>query len=201
MAAKPPDSARDRILKKAADEFAERGFSGARMEQIARRAKVDKKLLFYYFHSKEELFDTVMANIFNADNLVMDAPDEPVASVLFWQNFYAQNRAVVRLLLWEGLEGAKFGRQLNTSRQEISKAAVDKIRRHAGDGGWPENVDPGVFLVAWIALTIAPQLFPRLTYMITGLAPGAKELAAKHSEVLSMMAELIANRKRSPKED
>ncbi len=40
-----------RILTAASDEFSQHGFDGARMARIARRAGVNKQLLFYYFHS------------------------------------------------------------------------------------------------------------------------------------------------------
>ena len=38
-----------RILTAARDEFAKRGFDGARVERIARRARVNKQLVFYYY--------------------------------------------------------------------------------------------------------------------------------------------------------
>lgn len=44
----------------AREEFAKRGFAGARVEQIARRAGVNKQLLFYYYHSKRGLFQAVL---------------------------------------------------------------------------------------------------------------------------------------------
>jgi TetR/AcrR family transcriptional regulator len=50
-----------RITAAARDEFARRGFDGARVEQIARRAGVNKQLVFYYFHSKRGLFNAVLA--------------------------------------------------------------------------------------------------------------------------------------------
>ena len=50
-----------RIIAAARDEFAQRGFDGARVDQIARRAGVNKQLLFYYFHSKRGLFGAVLA--------------------------------------------------------------------------------------------------------------------------------------------
>jgi TetR/AcrR family transcriptional regulator len=49
-----------RIVAAARDEFAKRGFAGARVEQIARRAGVNKQLLFYYYHSKRGLFQAVL---------------------------------------------------------------------------------------------------------------------------------------------
>jgi len=45
----------------AREEFSRRGFEGARVAQIARRAGVNKQLLFYYFHSKRGLFTAVLA--------------------------------------------------------------------------------------------------------------------------------------------
>lgn len=49
-----------RIVAAARDEFAKRGLAGARVEQIARHAGVNKQLLFYYYHSKRGLFHAVL---------------------------------------------------------------------------------------------------------------------------------------------
>jgi len=60
----PPKLSNDRALRivaAAREEFAKRGFAGARVDQIARRAGVNKQLLFYYYHSKRGLFQAVLA--------------------------------------------------------------------------------------------------------------------------------------------
>jgi AcrR family transcriptional regulator len=49
-----------RIAVAARDEFAARGFAGARMDRIAASAGVNKQLLFYYFHSKRGLFQAIL---------------------------------------------------------------------------------------------------------------------------------------------
>ena len=59
----PPKLSNDRALRiiaVAREEFARRGFAGARVEQIVRRAGVNKQLLFYYYHSKLGLFHAVL---------------------------------------------------------------------------------------------------------------------------------------------
>src|SRR3954462_8665202 len=64
----PPKLSNDRALRigtAARDEFARRGFAGARVDQIARRAGVNKQLLFYYYHSKRGLFQSVLADAGN----------------------------------------------------------------------------------------------------------------------------------------
>lgn len=50
-----------RIITAAREEFSRRGFDGARVDQIARKAGVNKQLVFYYFHSKRGLFNAVLA--------------------------------------------------------------------------------------------------------------------------------------------
>ncbi|MCD6588326.1 MAG: helix-turn-helix transcriptional regulator, partial [Candidatus Fermentibacteraceae bacterium] len=47
------------ILDAAAEEFAEKGFSGARVDEIARRAGINKAMLYYRIGDKEELYRRV----------------------------------------------------------------------------------------------------------------------------------------------
>src|SRR6187401_3576039 len=54
----------DRILSAAALEFAERGFAGARVDRIARRAKVNKAMLYYHFSSKQQIYRTLLRQMF-----------------------------------------------------------------------------------------------------------------------------------------
>jgi TetR/AcrR family transcriptional regulator len=56
---------KERILQAAQKEFAARGFSGARMEMIARNAEINKAMLFYYFSSKDNLYRTVLLGVFS----------------------------------------------------------------------------------------------------------------------------------------
>src|ERR1700688_1169439 len=52
-----------RIVATAEKIFAEQGLAGARMDEIARAAKVNKALLYYYFRSKEELHRFVLQTL------------------------------------------------------------------------------------------------------------------------------------------
>ena len=61
MKPKLSNSSALRIIAAAREEFSRRGFDGARVEQIAQRAGVNKQLLFYYFHSKRGVFTAVLA--------------------------------------------------------------------------------------------------------------------------------------------
>ncbi len=56
----------DRILAAAAAEFSERGYAGARVDRIARRARVNKAMLYYHFASKQRLYRTLLRQTFGA---------------------------------------------------------------------------------------------------------------------------------------
>jgi len=62
--ARPATVSPDRILSAAAAEFSTGGFDGARVDRIARRAKVNKAMLYYHFGSKQRLYRELLRRIF-----------------------------------------------------------------------------------------------------------------------------------------
>ena len=62
--ARDAERSRVAILAAARDEFAEYGLGGARVERIAERADVNKRLLYYYFDNKETLFRAVLEDAY-----------------------------------------------------------------------------------------------------------------------------------------
>ena len=72
MASKPrslgtrgqPEQTRAAILQAAIEEFAREGVAGARTDSIARTAKVNKALLYYYFKDKETLYGAALDAVF-----------------------------------------------------------------------------------------------------------------------------------------
>ena len=105
----PPKLTNDRALRissAARDEFARRGFAGARVDHIARQAGVNKQLLFYYYHSKRGLFQTVLTqaageleNALTGLALPVGGPLERLRLTLQAQfEFLAHNPQIVALL-------------------------------------------------------------------------------------------------------
>ena len=64
MAARRRRVSPEQILHAAALEFAERGYAGARVDRIARRAAVNKAMLYYHFKSKQQLYRTLLRQMF-----------------------------------------------------------------------------------------------------------------------------------------
>jgi AcrR family transcriptional regulator len=55
-----------RILKAAADVFSEVGFDGARVDQIAKRAEVNKAMIYYHIGEKQALYAQVIHDVFGS---------------------------------------------------------------------------------------------------------------------------------------
>jgi TetR/AcrR family transcriptional regulator len=64
--ARPPRVSPARILAAAAVEFASQGYAGARVDRIARRARVNKAMLYYHFGSKQALYQALLRTTFTS---------------------------------------------------------------------------------------------------------------------------------------
>ena len=58
------DRSQSTILAAARDEFAEYGLGGARVDRIAERAGLNKRLIYYYFEDKDKLFQAVLESVY-----------------------------------------------------------------------------------------------------------------------------------------
>ncbi len=76
-----------KVLRAAAEEFAEHGLSGARVDRIAQRAGVNKAMIYYHFSSKETLYTKVIDEylITVADSIssaLSDSESDPEGALL-----------------------------------------------------------------------------------------------------------------------
>ena len=91
-AAAPMPDTRLSILTAATEEFARKGYAGARTEKIARVARVKHALVFYYFRNKDNLYRAVLGSVFSewADHVsqALDQRGPPTKRLLAYINAY-----------------------------------------------------------------------------------------------------------------
>lgn len=144
MARQKRDSAatRQRLVDAAEKVFVEKGFDGARVDEIADTAKVNKRMMYLYFGSKEAMYEHVIREQFRrfvaATKVACTADETPrqqaerIISTYYY--FLADNPGFVRLLGWETLHlGAHEGRALDAlaargvpALEAILKSGVDQ---------------------------------------------------------------------------
>ena len=141
------------ILEAARDEFSQRGLAGARMDSIAERAGLNKRLIYYYFGSKDDLFLAVLegtyADIRAAEQQLHLDEIEPVEAirrlVSFTWHYYLDHPEFITLLNSENLHRAahlkRSGRiqEMNSPLVALLDGVLERGRR---DGLFRAGVDP-----------------------------------------------------------
>ncbi|MDQ2870641.1 MAG: TetR/AcrR family transcriptional regulator [Acidobacteriota bacterium] len=179
---------RARIARIALEEFARNGFDGARMETIARRARVNKRLVSYYFGRKEDLFRSLMRN-FLGELLTRGAASGAGLgeSLEDLQHVLAGSEAWVRLSLWETLRFGAREKRRTPERQDFWKKAVADLAE-AQNAGRLRRGDPGQLQLTLVALVMFPFLLPQMCAQITGRLPSDPEFLRERAEALRDLA-------------
>jgi len=143
-------SSREAILESATEVFMESGFSGARVDEIARRAKANKAMIYYHFGSKQDLYRAVLLRLFG-DVLAeitrlkeTDAPPGEKLRALYTRvaAHFEAKRALPHIMLREILAG---GRSIDAEASRtlfvIVSFVAETIREGVRTGEFRE-VDP-----------------------------------------------------------
>ena len=169
-----PEATRKRILAAAKVEFARKGLGGARVDDIAARARSNKRMMYHYFGNKEELFRLVLEDAYGdirmaEANLDLDSldPVEAMRSIVsFTWHYYLANPEFLTLVNSENLHKA---RHIRTSQRikEMSRPFVARMKnlldRGAAAGVFRTGLDP-----VQINITIAGIGYYYLTNRFTG---------------------------------
>ncbi len=191
---------RDRILKAALAEFAANGLAGARCSEIAGRAGVNKRMLFYCFGSKESLYREILRRKFSERAAFFESvPDDLARTILHWYEAFSSDFELVRLLEWEALGTS--GDELigEQERRQYFKRTLARLRRAQARGLVPLEVDLAQLQISIIALTAFPLAFPQMSRLASGLAPTDPRFRRKRLQFLRWLGDrLSSDLRRSP---
>ncbi len=183
VALRDPRRTRARILSAALKEFAAHGFTGARVDAIARRAAINKRMLYHYFGNKEGLFREVLRlKMTERQAWAETLSGDPAESLAFWFEAACRDPDWVRLLEWEALQGGDRKLMDEENRRAATTRGLKRIRQRQARGQISSDLDPRHVMLAMRSLTMFPAAFPQLTRLIMGQSvfdPGfQKERAA-----------------------
>jgi TetR/AcrR family transcriptional regulator len=189
-----PERTQERILLAAFKEFAAKGFAGARVDCIARRAAINKRMLYHYFGDKEALFREVLRRkIEQRQAWGVATPDDPRESLPYWFDLACKDKDWIRLLEWEALQFGE-GRLIDEERRiEAARLAVQRILRRQSLGHLSADLDSRNMLLAMLALTWFPVAFPQLTRLITGRTAADPRFIRGHQTFLRHLATAFSN--------
>ena len=151
--ARDPEGTKAAILAAATSEFAEHGFGGARVDAIAERARINKRMLYHYWGDKEALYLAVLektyADIRSAEvtlDLSHRAPEAALRElVLFTWHYFLDHPEFLSLLGTENLLKGRFLAQSGTIKvvnSPIIAALEDVIGRGQKARLFRDRIDP-----------------------------------------------------------
>jgi TetR/AcrR family transcriptional regulator len=185
---------RERILGAALAEFAAKGPAGARTDAIARRAGVNKRMIFYCFGSKAGLYREVLrCKLAERQATLSATPGNLGAALVHWYEAGCSDREWVRLLEWEALGNAS-GKRLvaESERRELLSEALVMFQRWRDQGRLPRDVDLVQLFISVAALTVFPLAFPQFVRLTTGLSPTGLRFRKARREFLTWLADRIS---------
>lgn len=141
------------LLEIATEEFAEKGYAGARVEEIVQRCGVTKNVLYHYFESKEQLFVAVMEVAYERMRkrqnewsfAELDAEEAMAKLTVYTFEHFRDEPQIIRLLNSENLYKAKhiaMSGKIPDLYNPLISAIRDVLAKGHAAGRFRGDVDP-----------------------------------------------------------
>ena len=191
-----PEQTKRNILDVATQEFSAMGLSGARVDAIAERTNTTKRMLYYYFGSKEGLYEAVLDKVYgDIRALEQDLhvgelePREGMRRLVeFTFDYHDKHRDFVRLVTIENIHGAKYIEQLKSFKSRnasVIKTIEDLLARGIEAGQFRADID-AIDLHLMISSLCFHRVANRYTFGTAfGRDPSHARLRARHREMIT----------------
>jgi AcrR family transcriptional regulator len=158
-----PERTRAAILEAGQHEFAQKGYAGARVDAIAKRARINKRMLYHYFGGKEGLYLAVLeasyAAIRSAEAQLDLTHREPIEGmrrlIRFTWTYYLENPEFLPILAAENQNRARFLKQSHHIVQ-LNSPLIEALRtvlaHGVEEGIFRRDVDPVELYISIAAL-------------------------------------------------
>lgn len=151
VATRDADKTRLNILEAAEAEFANKGLAGARVDVVAEEAGANKRMIYYYFGSKEDLYVAVLERVYTqmreaeARLELDDLPplDAVRRLVEFKFDYSASHPHLISLLNGENMLGAEYLRRSNRLR-EMQISLIERLKAILDAGVRDHTIRPGL---------------------------------------------------------
>lgn len=198
-----PDRTMAGILEVATIEFGEKGLDGARIDEIAAATKTSKRMIYYYFSSKEGLYRAVLEDIYRRMRAIesglrlADLPPEKALERLvgFTFDHHHSNENFIRLVMSENMQRGAYLSQ-SKSIQDLNVPAIAAIAelyaRGVAAGVFRTGLDPVDIHASISALTFF-NVSNRHTFgLIFKQDPASTEaVAARRNSIIDMVLRYV----------
>ena len=192
------------ILAVATHEFADKGLSGARIDAIAAATRTSKRMIYYYFGSKDGLYLAVLEEAYRrmraieSDLRLDDLPPMEALQklVAFTYDHHRDNEDFIRLVMNENIQRGDYLRQ-SRNIQQLNSQAIESVRalyeRGVAQGVFRPGLEPVDIHSAISAFTFF-NVSNRHTFgvIFQDKASTAKAQTLKREHVVDMIQRFVA---------
>jgi AcrR family transcriptional regulator len=189
-----PTNRRERILEAATEEFAEKGLAGARVDEIAQKSACNKQLIYYYFKSKQGLYEEVLRRLIELTHLEQEELDEAGRRPPPWEPDGASSAYTPlwrRFWMWEALETGGDAIPREKERRAVFRGMAKQVSESQERGDIDPGFDPEMFALAVSAIREYPHIFPQLTKFYTGESPDAAKFKKRQRAFYDQLMGMI----------
>jgi TetR/AcrR family transcriptional regulator len=206
-----PEQSRAVILQAAIREFAQRGIAGARTDAIASAAKVNKALLYYYFHDKETLYGAALDHAFGqmGEHLieVLNRNLAPRDKVLTYVGTYFDyiashkfNRDLVQVEMMRSGHGSPHLKRIAKQYFQPLYLRLGQLIREGIAAGEFRAINPMQFVPSMVALVVFYFISAPVMKSVAGFDPLSPErIAERRAAVLDFVSAALFHNARQPK--
>ncbi|OEU97319.1 translation initiation factor IF-2 [Streptomyces qinglanensis] len=178
-----PERSCRRLLDAAMDEFAAKGYAGARVQDIADRAGLNKQLIAYHFGGKEGLWNALNRRWARREE-TFNRPDAPLDEVMArYLHLALDDPRGPRLSAWTGLTGAE---------PEAEREDLSDMERRKQAGEIAAELDPGAVLLLLMGAVATPAVTPQTVRSVLGMDPASSEFREFYTEQLRRIVRRLA---------
>jgi AcrR family transcriptional regulator len=190
-----PVATRSRILAAAKAEFSRKGLAGARVDTIAERARINKRMIYHYFGSKNALYLAVLEDSYGDLRAAEHRLDldhlEPVAAITrlveFTWGYYIKNPEFLRLINTENLHRAAYLKRSSRIADMHSPfvALIGRLLQRGAEAGvFRDGLDPNQVYISIAALGYYYLNNRHTLSVIYGFDLGAPEALERRRQVI-----------------
>jgi AcrR family transcriptional regulator len=191
---------REKILAAALAEFSARGFAGARVDSIARRARVNKRMLYYCFGAKQDLYREILRRKIAERSEWLESTPDDLAGVL--AHIYlvgGTDMDFVRLMEWEAIDSGSRKCIAEAERRALFEKAIARLRVLQRRGSIPRGVDLTQLFISTLSLALFPLVMPQVIRLIHGMEPTDPRFMRQRADFLRWLGERLAKPARAPR--
>jgi TetR/AcrR family transcriptional regulator len=186
------DRTKARIFEAAVEQFAAYGFDGARIDKIAERAGVNKRMIYFYWGHKQELYREILRQKVQAMHEIFTTEWGPPAEnlVRYFTGTLAETE-LLRFIQWEALGDTGSSLVAEDERRDTFKLNVRALQHDQRQGNLTAEIPADLLMLIFMALSSFPVAFSQNVRLVTGRSWDDPQFQERWSAALGVVARLL----------